>query len=122
VVGGGKAAGFPRLKRSDVSLNLDACASPDVLGDILRLPFAAKCFDEVYLERVPFTAFTGRQLTALRELHRVLLPGGRLIIETGALAPARELRNVLRAVGFANVRFRVRGLLRITARRERERS
>jgi hypothetical protein len=51
----------------------------DVKGDITRLPFEAQAFDLIYcsnvLEHVPDDA------TAMRELHRVLAPGGLAVVQ-----------------------------------------
>ena len=79
VVGGGRRPGFPKLKRSDLSLNIDARTLPDVQADAAALPFASGLFSEVYYEKVPFAAFTGSQAVAIAEAARVLKPGGRLV-------------------------------------------
>lgn len=83
VVGGGRAADFPRLRDEDVAFNIDVDALPDVLGSINQAPFRSQVFAEVYFERVPFGSFTGRNITALWEAIHLLEPEGRLVIETG---------------------------------------
>jgi len=104
VVGGGHAPGFPPSKAEDVSLNVDAEAMPDVVGDIAHAPLASGIFDEVYFEKVPFGAFTGGNSIALREAARVLCPGGRVVIEPGWAAPVPEIRAAMREAGFRYVR------------------
>ena len=104
------------MKEDDLCINLDPKALPDVQGDVARLPFCSAQFAEVYLERVPFSAFTGPRIEAVREIARVLQPGGRVIIETGILAPGAQLRGALQEVGFRNIRLTMKGLLRVSAR------
>ncbi len=116
-MGGGRAADFPRLRVGDISLNIDADAWPHVQGDIQRAPFASTVFREVYFEKVPYNAFTGPNRAAIKEVARILEPGGRLVIETGSKAPIMEIRAVLRQVGFKYIRVGYKGFLRITARR-----
>lgn len=64
----------------DAYINLDVASIPgiDVVGSVLQLPFGDAVFDVVecqdVLEHVDVTA-------ALRELHRVLRPGGVLAIQ-----------------------------------------
>ncbi len=109
VVGGGRA--YPEnLRPGDVTLDVRTAARPNVCGDIARAPFRSGTFDEVYFERVPFTAFTGRNLGALDETARLLRPGGRLVIETGRIAPVNEIVAGLRAAGFHSVTVIRRGL------------
>ncbi len=117
VVGGGSARGFPKLGLGDVSLNIDPDSLPDVLGDINRAPFAPGTFATVYLEKVPYHAFSGQNVRAIEEMARVLQWGGRLVIETGNLAPLDEIVPALRGAGFRYVRITDKGYLRITARR-----
>lgn len=68
------------LKHLEGYINIDVSpeVKPDVVADICKLPFKDNSVDEIYtahtLEHVPdFTK-------AMRELHRVLRPGGRLKI------------------------------------------
>lgn len=117
VVGGGRACDFPHLRARDLSLNIDADALPHVQGDIQQAPFAATAFQEVYFERVPYDAFTGPNRGAIKEVARILQPGGRLVIETGSKAPITEIRAMLRQAGFKYIRVGYKGFLRITARR-----
>lgn len=116
-MGGGRASDFPRLRATDISLNIDADALPHVQGDIQRSPFAATAFGEVYFEKVPYDAFTGPNRGAIKEVARLLEPGGRLVIETGSKAPLTEIQAVLRQAGFKYIRAGYKGFLRITARR-----
>lgn len=63
-----------------------------VAGDALRLPFADDSFDGVTI------SFGLRNVsdvaTALRELARVTVPGGRLVVLETSTPPARSLRRV----------------------------
>lgn len=115
VVGGGRTRGFPSGRVTDISLNISLAAHPDVVGDVAKAPFKSKVFEEVFFERVPFQAFTGDDVSALRESARVLAPGGHLVIETGIAAPTQEILTVLRAASFTNIQVTTTGLLRVTA-------
>jgi SAM-dependent methyltransferase len=73
-----------RLRIEGVDLNRE---SPRVrIGSLTSLPFEAASFDRVLcldvLEHLPL----GDQLPALRELHRVLVPGGELLLSVPNLA------------------------------------
>lgn len=60
----------------------------------------------VFLERVPAYTFTGENLSATREMARVLEPGGELTIWTGTSVRASlgELEPALVDAGFENIR------------------
>jgi hypothetical protein len=47
---------------------------------------------------------------------RILVPGGRLVIETGSKAPVAQLGAALRQAGFLSIRVTPKGFLRITYR------
>lgn len=68
-----------------------------VLADARRLPFAAEAFDVlVSNSTLDHFATRGEILTSLADLHRVLRPGGRLLLTMDNLAnPAVALRNAL---------------------------
>jgi 2-polyprenyl-6-hydroxyphenyl methylase/3-demethylubiquinone-9 3-methyltransferase len=51
-----------------------------VVGSALELPFAAGSFDAVYMGEVIEHVWT--PMVALREIHRVLKPGGTLVVDT----------------------------------------
>ncbi len=116
VVGGGRVSDFPKLRPRDISLNLDGDAIPHVQGDINKAPLQSSRFLEVYLEKVPYDAFSGQNIGAIGEAARLLEPGGRLVIETGTMAPISEITIAMRKAGFKYVRVAYRGYLRITGR------
>jgi hypothetical protein len=136
VVGGGRAGprrvwdavtaawfeveGMPLHGADVVTLNIDPGAQPDMIGDVARMPFRGGAFREVYFEHVPWAAFTGGNLVAIDESARVLLPNGRIVIETGGgVKPSLPvLRERMAALGFRNVRvtFRRDGSVRVSAR------
>src|SRR6266702_1318155 len=115
-VGGGKAFGFPKPRPHDLSLNIDAHAMPDIQGDIGAAPFPSLSFAEVYFEKVPYDAFTGENLHAIKEAARLLTRHGRLIIETGRNVPLAELRRAMRLAGFKPIRVADKGFVRISGR------
>ena len=63
-------------------------STPDVVGSATDIPLADSCFDTVVctevLEHVP------NPLKALQEMHRVLKPGGHLILSTPMYWPRHE--------------------------------
>ena len=68
-----------------------------VAADVRRLPFASDAFD-VVVSNSTLDHFDAREeiLTALRGFHRILRPGGRLLLTMDNLAnPAVALRNAL---------------------------
>lgn len=74
-----------------VRVDVDPHSSIDVRGDARNLPFkdesfAAVIFSEV-LEHLP----TGTETKVLREIARLLIPGGRLVVTTPADHPAYNL-------------------------------
>lgn len=107
---------FPDLKPADVSINIDIDAVPHVVADINRAPFADAVFREVYFEKVPFKAFTGPKVGAIKEAARILQPGGRCVIETGSVAPAEQIKAAMREAGFKYIRVTDKRHLRITGR------
>ncbi|MFO1390202.1 class I SAM-dependent methyltransferase [Cellvibrio sp.] len=68
-------------KKRDGWLTLDYCEGADVFWDLnKKLPFPDNCFNEIYSSHV-LEHFKYPQLIALLcELHRVLKPGGKMLI------------------------------------------
>ncbi len=98
-----EALTFPALGAVDVSLNIAPDVRPHVIGDIAATPFQEDSFTGVFFERVPFTAFTGRNIGALTETGRVLIPGGRLLLETGIAAQPDQIVDGLAAAGCVDI-------------------
>jgi SAM-dependent methyltransferase len=87
-----------------------------VAGDVQRLPFRDGAFDAVSMVRV--YNFLVRPLDALRELHRVLVPGGSLVMSYHHVPSLGTLRDDVvnslkdpRPPGFHPVTFPPRELL-----------
>lgn len=82
-------AGGSRLK-FDNCVELEACIfrNTDVVGDAHHLPFADEAFDAV----ISFNTFEHLHdpKQAAGEIHRVLKPGGKLVLYTAFLQPVHE--------------------------------
>lgn len=82
-------AGGSRLK-FDNCIELEACIfrNTDVVGDAHHLPFADEAFDAV----ISFNTFEHLHdpKQAAGEIHRVLKPGGKLVLYTAFLQPVHE--------------------------------
>ncbi len=74
----GKQLGVPRMTQSDIA----------------RLPFAKECFDAVVSLDVLVHFPRGGEAVALREFHRVIRPGGRLILRVSALDILRSRHSI----------------------------
>jgi SAM-dependent methyltransferase len=74
-----------------------------VVGDARRLPYLDRSFDGAYL--ISVLGEVPDEQAALRELHRVLKPGGRLVLGEIAVDPdfisVRALKERTAAAGFA---------------------
>jgi predicted SAM-dependent methyltransferase len=64
-----------------INLDFTPCAKIEVRGDMTGLPFADGSFEEIHLVHVFEHIQRPDQIPTLRELHRVLEPGGALFIE-----------------------------------------
>ena len=92
-----------------------------VRGDASQLPFADGSFDAVLSLSVIYHQWVGEPTRALRELHRVLRPGGVLLVDVPAYSSllsahdqavmtarrftARELRDLVEQSGFEVLRL-----------------
>lgn len=69
-----------------------------ILADLARgLPFIDECFDKIASNNVLYSLSVGNQRDAVKELHRVLKPGGKIVLanpRTG-LSPLRLCQNVM---------------------------
>jgi SAM-dependent methyltransferase len=64
-------------------------------ASVLTLPFSADCFDLVTSFDVVYAFDDAMAETALREMHRVLVPGGHLVLNVAALPMLRGNHSVL---------------------------
>jgi uncharacterized protein len=85
----------------------DAGAAPHLVqGDALSLPFRSGTFDVVFL--VAVLGETGDPTACLRQVHRILRPGGRLSISEirgdDDFIPRKKLRAMARDAGFEHER------------------
>jgi SAM-dependent methyltransferase len=87
-----------------------------VQGDINRAPFASEVFDVLCFEKLPYDAFTGANIGAIKEVARILRQGGRLVIETGRLVPVEAVRTAMREQGFHYVQITDKGFIRSSGR------
>lgn len=64
------------------TLDINEKVTPSVVGDVLTLPLKRESFDRVFFlaafEHIP----SGRELDVLEDIHRILKPGGELILVT----------------------------------------
>jgi SAM-dependent methyltransferase len=72
-------SGNTRVGHGVVNLDLLPLAHVDVVGTAERLPFATACADGVVLQAV--LEHVRRADLTLREVHRILRPGGRVFVE-----------------------------------------
>src|SRR5687767_2066490 len=80
-IGGGPTRPSPKL----VNLNIEPLPSVDVVGDAHLLPYSDNSVDAIYCEAV-LEHLCDPNL-AVREMYRVLIPGGRVLAITPFLQP-----------------------------------
>jgi SAM-dependent methyltransferase len=78
------AAWFPNA----ITVDIDPKSNPDIVADAHALPFEDGTFEIVILREVLEHVRDPRQV--LSELHRVLKPGGQLLLSTRFLFPIHE--------------------------------
>ncbi len=86
-------------------INLDLSrvkSEPELLASALELPFKDECFREIFFTEVIEHLPLGSEVKALRELARVLVPGGQIILST----PNKTLACVLSDPMFPLIRHR----------------
>jgi SAM-dependent methyltransferase len=67
---------------ADVNCDVEVWVRPDVAASVLNLPFRENCFSSVLFTDVIEHLPPGTEEKALREIHRCLAKGGRLILTT----------------------------------------
>jgi SAM-dependent methyltransferase len=72
-------SGTTRLGRAVINLDRRASAATDVIGDAMRLPFAAHSFAGVVSQET--VEHVADPFLAVREMARVLVPGGALYLQ-----------------------------------------
>jgi SAM-dependent methyltransferase/glycosyltransferase involved in cell wall biosynthesis len=82
------AGGTPRQFENVVELEAAVFRHTDIIGDVHRLPFVDGAFSAV----ISLNAFEHYRdpHQAVREIYRVLQPGGRLLVHTAFLQPLHE--------------------------------
>jgi ubiquinone/menaquinone biosynthesis C-methylase UbiE len=81
-----------------IRTDIEAARGVDILSDLMQLPFASECVDLIWCHHVLEQVEDDR--VALRELYRVLLSGGELLISAG-LTGQKETQEL----GHANKRL-----------------
>lgn len=75
-------AGSGNSKIGDIAIDIDASCFPDVNADVRRLPFRSNVFEQVVFTDVIEHLPKRDAKKALREIHRVLIRSGVLILTT----------------------------------------
>lgn len=84
-------------KRIDGWVSVDLAGEPDIVADVRTLPLPDGCADEAMAIHVIEHLYRWDAPAALKEWHRVIKPGGRLILELPDLLKC--CRNVLSGKG-----------------------
>lgn len=100
---------WPFKRAGDVTIDVNPAVRPQIVGSISSPPLRDGSVREIYWERMAYQEFTGKNIGALNEAARILVPGGRLDIRTGILAPFGEITRGLQAAGFVKIVVRRNG-------------
>jgi SAM-dependent methyltransferase len=76
------SVGSSASRMADVNVDIDASSQPDIVADALHLPFIPGIFKEALFTDVIEHLPAGTEVMALREVHRILSPRGRLVLST----------------------------------------
>src|SRR2546422_8495334 len=76
------SVGSKQTRLSDINLDIEKSAAPDIVASALHLPFQGDVFEEALFTDVIEHLPSGSETQALKELNRVLLPRGRLVFST----------------------------------------
>ncbi|MDO8757352.1 MAG: hypothetical protein Q7J64_05025, partial [Elusimicrobiota bacterium] len=69
---------WPFRRPGDLTMDIDPAVRPKIVGSISAPPIRDGALRQIYWERMPYTAFVGENIGALKEAARILIPGGRL--------------------------------------------
>jgi SAM-dependent methyltransferase len=92
------SVGSKETRFADINLDIDYSVRPDIVADARFLLFKNKCFQQVLFTDVIEHLPKGSELKALKEIHRVLVPGGELIFSTPHDVPLYTFLDVARYV------------------------
>lgn len=76
------SVGSKSTRMTNVNIDIDSDAYPDIVADARSLPFRRETFDSIYFTDVIEHLPKGDEPLALEEIHRVLRKGGELILTT----------------------------------------
>lgn len=71
-------------------INIDSTGSPDVFADITALPYSENYADEILAVHVFEHIFPQKSVEVLRHWHKILKPGGKLVMEMPDLKKVLE--------------------------------
>lgn len=74
--------GCKETRLGDVNIDVDKDIHPDIVADVLHLPFKNNIFNLVYFTDVIEHLPENSEINALNEIYRVLKPNGYLILTT----------------------------------------
>lgn len=74
--------GCKETRFGNINLDIDPNINPDIVGDVLNLPFSDNTFDCIYFNDVLEHLPKNTELKALSEIYRVLKPNGMLVLTT----------------------------------------
>lgn len=83
------ASPYAKLFPNRTTFDIDPDANPDVVGDVHRMPFPDGAFEMVLCTEMLEHVHSPKE--AIREMFRVLKPGGRIVLTTRFVFPLHEV-------------------------------